>query len=407
MAIHARIRNAALALAATGALAFGPAQANAQATGPTTLSLAGTDLKFYGFLRMDTIVSDSALNHQQYSMWVNSEPEGKEDKGYIDMYPRLTRFGFTLHRDSLPRLETSKLDGTLEIDFQNRAVDEVSGGSESRETPRLRQAFFKLGLGPAYIIGGQAWDLIAPLWPIVNADAGMWNSGNLGDRRPQLRVGLDRPIGEAKLQAALALARTGAVDLKDLDGNKVRDGDDSGRPMIQGRLGVAGLLGKIDLGVWGHNALETTEAAVGPEGAGNKTFTSSSVGADLSAKAGKLTLAGEFFSGKNLSDLRGGVGQGVSKKSGEEIKATGGWANARVAALPWLSLGAGAGLDKADKDDLSDGDREKNLALFGNLEADAGGGFVFGLDYINWKTEYVGKPKGTANRFDLYGMFKF
>lgn len=389
--------------------------------GPTSLNLARTTLTFYGFLRLDTILSDSQLNHPQYSMWAASEAEGAENDGLIDMHPRLTRFGLKLHREGLSRIPSAKLDGNLEIDFQNRASGEPAGGTESRQMLRLRHGYLKLTVGAFSVLAGQSWDLIAPLWPIVNADGMMWNSGNLGDRRPQIRLGYEPKLfGSTKLQVEVAIARTGAVDLKDLDANNVRDGDDSGLPMVQGRLGLASLFDAVDIGVWGHWAREETKNVPNqpdPDPAdgmpppavvsGRKEFTSSSVGGDVSVKVGKLTVAGEAWVGKNLSDVRGGIGQGVGKVSGEEIGARGGWGNVRVAVVPWLAVGAGATFDDALGGQLVAGDRTQNLAAFGNLELDAGGGFIMGLDYIHWRTEYVDRPRGDANRFDLYGMYRF
>jgi hypothetical protein len=383
---------------------------------PGSLEIAGTQLSFYGFLRLDAIVSDSQLNHPQYSMWAASEAEGDENRGLIDVHPRLTRFGLKVHRDGLPLLSSAVLDGNLEIDFQNRAVGEASGGSESRELPRLRHAFLKLTMGAFSVLAGQTWDLIGPLWPIVNADGMMWNSGNVGDRRPQLRASWEPSIGGAsRLQLQVALGRTGAVDLKDADGNGARDGDASVSPMVQGRLGLLALADRLDIGVWAEYGQERTASVPNqpqtdppvPVTSGRKRFSCTLVGADLNLKLGPVTLSGELFWGNNLSDLRGGIGQGLGKASGDEIEARGGWGNVRVAATSWLALGAGAALDDVTEDELVAGDRRRNLAVYGNTELDAGGGFLVGLDYINWRTEYVERPDGTANRFDLYALYKF
>lgn len=39
----------------------------------------------------------------------------------------------------------------------------------------------------------------------------------------------------------------------------------------------------------------------------------------------RIALSGEGWWGRNLSDIRGGVGQGINVNNGREIRARGGW----------------------------------------------------------------------------------
>jgi hypothetical protein len=374
------------------------------------LEISGNKVTFYGFLRLDTIYSDSRLNHNQYSMWARREDISlgdKVDDEFIDFYPRLTRFGLKVERDSIPLWSETKLSGNLEIDFQNRATSETEGlESESREVPRLRHAYLKVTNDDFSILGGQTWDVIAPLWPSVNADAMMWNSGNMGDRRPQLRFSYEPTvIDEVKLQFQMALARTGAVDRKDLDGNSVRDGDDSGKPMVQFRTGAASLFNKkLDIGIWGHRGWEETGTAV----AGEDDFSTYSLGSDVRLNPiDRLIISAEWFTGKNLSDLRGGIGQGVNKTTGDEISAKGGWIDVAYKFTDWYTLSTGFGLDKPDEEDLNSGDREKNTAFWIGNKFNLGGGFSLGAEYIHWNTDYKDQEEGDDNRFDLYAMYSF
>src|SRR3990172_5111417 len=65
---------------------------NKDQEGVKHLEVGGNKLSFYGFLRLDTIISDSRLNHNQYSMWARREDESfgdEENDEFIDIYPRL------------------------------------------------------------------------------------------------------------------------------------------------------------------------------------------------------------------------------------------------------------------------------------------------------------------------------
>ena len=47
----------------------------------------------------------------------------------------------------------------------------------------------------------------------------MWNAGNVGDRRPQLRAAYERKVGRGKLSLLGGIGLTGAIDAQDLDNN--------------------------------------------------------------------------------------------------------------------------------------------------------------------------------------------
>jgi hypothetical protein len=235
----------------------------------------------------------------------------------------------------------------------------------------------------------------------------MWNAGNLGDRRPQLRLGLEDKLGDGSWNVAVALARTGAVDNKNLDADGERDGDDSGLPMVQARIGLASMLEKrLDLGVWGHIGWEELETPV----AGQDDFTTRGVGFDLKLKVlDTVTIAGEVWKGRNLSDLRGGIGQGVNVAAGDEIAATGGWAELIWTVLPPnLTLSGGASVDDPKDRDLSAAaSRSRNFCPFAVAKVDLGGGFTFGVEWIQFRTDYLNVDEGRADRFTWFVGFAF
>ncbi len=383
--------------------------------GPTSFEVGGNRISLYGILRMDSYYGTGRFNHTQFTYYANSTdasvtPGTNDHHNWIDFTPRLSRLGVKVDRDSLPFWQSARVNGVLEFDFQNRATSEVSGlESESRELPRLRHAYIKLSSGGFSFLAGQTWDLISPLWPVANADGMFWNSGNLGDRRPQLRLGYDIPVSDdAAFTTAVALSRTGAIDRKNLDtaGDTMRDGDASGRPMVQARLGLARLLGKrLDAGVWGHYGWERVDSPV----AGRSEFYTASVGYDLKIKIlDELTFAGEIWYGKNLSDLRGGIDQGINLALGNEIAARGGWAELLAQLADPYSVAVGVGVDDPRNSSLSAAtQRSHNIAPYIWNRYDFGGGFAIGAEAIFWSTEYLDVRGGRANRYSLFVTYSF
>jgi hypothetical protein len=101
----------------------------------------------------------------------------------------------------------------------------------------MRHAYASLKWDDFSILAGQTSDLISQYFPSVNPDFVMWGAGNLSDRRPQVRAEWAPKLGLGSLLVQGEVGLTGADDNRDLDGNGIRDGEASGVPTVQGRLG--------------------------------------------------------------------------------------------------------------------------------------------------------------------------
>ncbi|MBI4484061.1 MAG: hypothetical protein HY652_14390, partial [Acidobacteria bacterium] len=209
---------------ASGASAQAASPAGKQEEAVRWSDLIGSEsrMKFYGFLRLDLIADDSRPDNGQIPFFILSEDPrvGARDAAHFTLHPRLTRFGINYSGPAVETLGDSRLGGQLELDFQN-------GGRESRQIIRIRHANLKLTRGGFYLLGGQTWDIISPLFPTVNNDTLMWNAGNLGDRRPQILAAFE-PKGETgQFSFTGGIGLTGAIDALDLDNNGFRDGEES------------------------------------------------------------------------------------------------------------------------------------------------------------------------------------
>ena len=377
----------------------------------------GSKIQFYGFLRMDAAYDTSRMSDTQIPVYVRSEDPNApgaapENQSEFTLYTRMTRFGLNLGGGEVEAIGSPKLTGRIEVDFYGGPA------SDSRNMFRMRHAWAKLQWGNFLLLAGQTSDLISPLYPSVNADMLMWGTGNLADRRPQTRAQYTFPIGASQLLIQSAAGLTGAIDRKDLDKNGVPDGEVSGLPTLQGRLALRlpiwktadGKSHPLEIGAWGHQAWEELDKPL--DGTEEDAFQSSVVGVDLKLPLyqDRLALTAEGWTGKNLSDVRGGILQGVNTKTGDEIHATGGFVQ-----LSWTTvkaeryknvLHAGIAIDEVVAADLNDGDRDLNSAVFGAVQS-VFGHFTLGIEYLHWVTEYLGFGNGTSDRVNLYTIYNF
>ncbi len=362
---------------------------------PKDVAIGSSRLSFYGFVRLDAIFDDSRPNHPQFPSYILSEDPslGPPGDSQFNFHPRLTRFGMNFSGPKVGKLGNATIRGKIEIDFQN-------GGSESREAIRMRHGWLELSGKRWSLLAGQTWDAFSPLYPTVNSDSLMWNAGNLGDRRPQIRVGYE--AGDTGFSFVGGIGLTGAIDRKDLDGDGVRDGDDSSLPNLQTRFGFNG--DRVKIGLWGHRGWEETTTTI----AGEDQFTSYSVGVDYTLDLGeRVQLKGELWSGSNLSDFRGGIGQGINRSTGEEIDSEGGWVELGVKLTEIYSVYGGFTLDDPEDSDLPAGGRTENRSWYLVNRFRLAPSFLVGIDFLHWTTEFKGLADGTDNRTNLYLTYNF
>ncbi|MDX1999269.1 MAG: DcaP family trimeric outer membrane transporter [Thermoanaerobaculia bacterium] len=413
---------ATLGLLAVPCLATEPAK-----QAPFELQVGEGKLRFYGFLRADAQYDDSKPNDPQVVAFIRSEDETRPISATVarpgdsdfDLHAKLTRFGVDIGGYTVEALHGAVVSGKAEIDFYNAAA------SESRGFLRVRHAYLNLAWKHSALLFGQTSDVISPLFPAVNADFVMWNAGNLADRRPQVRYTWSPTVGAGgKFLLQTALGATGAVDNQSLDlapaGTSVvanLDGVDSAVPTTQLRLayqGASWVAGKkFELGAWGHSAREEL-----PEGAprinGRNDWDSRALGIDIKLPlAAKFDFEAELWSGKNLDDVRGGIGQGVNVTAGDrnlgaEVESTGGWAQVGFSPCTWFTLYGGYSFDDPEDGLAASGARDRNTVYFVATRFKPSANLSFGLDYLNWTTEWTGGLNdGTDNRFIAYAQWNF
>ena len=374
------------------------------------LTRSANPIRFFGRVRLDAYYNTARMNRAVNPMWVIPENDinAEDDDDAFAFDARLTSIGMDVDAG---RIGSADVGGRIEFDFANFSNET----SEARAYPRLLVGYVDIDFGNLSLRFGQDWDVIAPYDPLVDEQSHLWNTGNLGDRRPMAEVlwngGDDAGFGW-EVNGAAGL--TGAINNEDLDAfsgqflTTERDGFDAGHP--HGQLEVAVLFpgwvpGKrIRLGAFGLWGTFETDAEFGNE----DRFTIWAAGMDLFVPLlSTLSLKGEFFIGQALSDFRGGIAQTIELVSGDEVESKGGWAELFWEPNDFFGIGVGAAIDNPNREDLVDGDRASNWTIYLATRFDWGGGLTTGFDVLFWKTNYINRDEGDTLRFDMFVELRF
>jgi hypothetical protein len=362
----------------------------------------GNKLKFYGFMRLDMDMDSQRPNSGLDPLFITSPDSrvgGKPNNGLYTMSPRFTRLGIDFSGPRISAFGDAVLSGKLETDFDN-------GGTESREIIRIRLAYLKLNWGAFSVLAGQDWDTYSPLLPTVDNETTLWNAGNIGDRRPQFRAAYSPKIGNGRIDIAASVGLTGAIDSADLDGNGVLDGQESGKPDVQARVGFAHPLWVADqmasVGISGvYGWLNTAKPIAGKFG-----FRAQALNIDYTIPLWtRLSLRGEGWWGRNMSDFRGGAGQGLNLATGQPIRGRGGWSELAVKVNRFWSVYPGFSTDDPVDHDVPNGGRTRNHVLYVGNRFNLGRNFLIGADYLNWITNYKGLARGLDNRVNIFFQY--
>jgi len=352
---------------------------------------------FYGYIKLDSSYDSSRLDVGNFARWVVPQPGGEDDDEF-NMTVNQSRFGVNLNGPSNDRWAIS---GKAEIDF-------YGGGAENKAEPFMRHAYMQIHMKDAglYLLAGQTWDLFSPLnAPTVNYSVAWW-SGNIGYRRPQVR--LTKVFGESSgttLTIAGALARTIGHRTGFDPGDS---GEDNAFPTIQGRIGVSVPMpdgGAFTLGISGH--FGTEEYDVAADGSFIE-FDSWSANLDLSLTlAGGIVFKGEYYTGQNLDSYLGGIGQGLNLSTLSEIESTGGWASVTIPAGEGMRFSIAGALEQNDEDTLVSGQRSSNSSFWANMFYEFMPNVTIALEAARWETEYKDGESWDSMRGQLAFIYAF
>jgi len=356
------------------------------------------DIQLYGYLKFDAAYDSSRIDNGDYAKWVEDE-SANDDDDQFNMTANETRLGMRINGPDNGQMKTS---GRVEVDFYGPGI----GVEENQGRLMMRHAYMKLDWPDKRfnIIAGQTSDVISPLLPSTVNYSVCWFVGNIGYRRPQIRLTKELGFvdgGFLKLEGAVA--RTiGRESVTTTD-----SGEDAGFPTFQGRASLT--FNETTIGLSGHWGEE--EFDITPTGH-NREFTTWSLNLDYTQPIReKVELKAELFTGENLNAYLGGIGQGVTTDAGanqyEEIGSKGGWIAAGLG--PWGNkrFNVGVAMDDVDRDNVNYGDRTLNRALFGNMYYALNKQTDVAFELSHWRTQYRGNGDGESLRAQMALIYKF
>lgn len=341
-------------------------------------------ITLYGHLKLDGSYDDSRTNSGNCPKYVLSDTNGDDDQ--FNLTARHTRLGLRLKGPEVKGIET---EGNAEIDFYGKE-------DELQNNPRMRQAWFALNFPDNWrLLAGQTEDLQGPLnMATLNTSVG-WGAGNIGFRRPQLRLEKGFNLGEEnRLTFQAAAARPYAIDN---DKDSLDDGEDSGMPDLQARMAWRfPSLGDqpATVGIGGHWGQREIDFG----GKNDRDFDSWSLVLDVDFPLHRmLSLQGEIWTGQFLDGYQAGILQGFDTGEGEEVESTGGFAQLCLKPSDDWKLNGGFGID--DPDDHTVSLRERNLTYFFNVRRSLTKNAWIGVEYQRYETDYQGGDMAEDNRF--------
>ncbi len=269
---------------------------------------------FYGQVKTDAAYDVHGVTGDDYMQYVSSTKDSERD---FRSSARGTRLGFDI-------TDGENISGKIETDFLG--LSESVGGTAGATTDlRLRHAYMNLKAGKFEILAGQTWHLLPLELSGTNNEFAMGYSGVLWYRAPQLRVTYKQ---NDQLTFAAAAVRP-TRKLTDSEGTA------SGLPQMQAQAQLK--LGKNKFTLMGA-AGQWRSAATGKKG----DVLLADFGYNISLGS-MLTLNGQIWTGQNLYDFLGGIGN--MGYGSEEVKASGGFANVLVKPEGRFYFNAAYGVD--------------------------------------------------------------
>jgi len=357
------------------------------------------DIQLYGYLKLDAAYDSSRIDNGNYAKWVENESVNDDDDQF-NMTANESRLGMIINGPDNGQMKTS---GRVEVDFFGPG----DGIAENQGRLMMRHAYMMLEWPDDRfnIIAGQTSDVISPLYPrTVNYSVG-WFVGNIGYRRPQIRLTKELGFvdgGFLKLESAVA--RTIGRDDAVIGGTE--SGEDAGFPTFQGRASLT--FDETTIGLSGHWGEEEYDIAASGT---DKEFNTWSVNLDYTQPIwSKVALKAELFTGENLNAYLGGIGQGVTLTGAnqyEEIGSQGGWVAASLGPWDTKSFNVGVAMDDVESGNVNNGGRTLNRAVFGNVYCALNKQTDVAFELSHWRTKYRGPGDGESLRAQMALIYKF
>jgi hypothetical protein len=314
-----------------------------------------------------------------------------------------------------PRLAGARTSGTVQADFSGGFPNAPNGVSNG--IFRLRTANMRLDWKDASIVVGQDNLFFSPSSPSSFASLSVpafAYAGNLWGWIPQVRAErrFDLANGKLMLQGAFLDNLTGEPPYTQY-GRIPQAGEQSGQPGYAGRLSWKGKIFGEDLTLGTAGYYSPQNWGFGRNVDGWATLTDWDI-----SLTHWVALSGEFFRGRALGGLGGGVGRSVLFAGDPLDPATlvrglnsiGGWSQLKIKATPKLEFNGGFGLDNPFAGDVRmfaaaqsylDPSISRNFASLVNFVYRPRSNLLFSSEYRRLVTSRINNDAYAAGQVNL------
>ena len=360
-----------LLLAMNGVVVFG------QQTASDPIAV---QIKPYGYIKLDSVYDTARTAYGDLGFWAMPKFAVGGGEEELTFSARETRLGLNITASENGRL---RITGKLEGDLFEEAV------TTNKYVPRLRLAYMDVAWGQGWSLRfGQDWDTYISFHPSM-VDAGiLGNDGHLYGRHPQIRLTRDSQLGEntsVTFKLAMQHGRNGA----NYDSDNQSDENAAAAPNVHGSLVLkTRLLSEKQSvfsisGAFGNEKVRGTVAYPG-------TYRSWLIhGSAQLPLHSRFTLQGIVWTGENIDNYLGGIGQGVNTDIGTEVAGYGGWGQMVYSPSKQIQLGFGYGIDDPDDNDLAGDARTYNDRIFANFFYNLTDKASIGVEYSYMRTDYA------------------
>ncbi|MEI7480707.1 MAG: hypothetical protein WCK75_00005 [Elusimicrobiota bacterium] len=312
-------------------------------------------LNIYGSVKTDFIYSDHGISTNEYRIYTSG---GRKDRAFR-VSSRGTRLGFDISNGA-------NVAGKIEADFLG-LTDSLAGAAGTTADLRLRHAYVTMTAGKTEFLAGQTFYPLTADIPETFNDYFLGNSGALWSRAPQLRATY-RPVEKLKFIAAIVRPTAKLTDA---------EGTLSALPGLQGKIEKELDKAKVSLagasGVWKSTST-------------HKNADVSAVVAAFNIPYSGFTMYGEAWTGRNLSDFLGGLGNtGYGDKA---VRSSGGYLALKYKPRDTLWFNTIYGVDDPDNSKVAQNGRSRNATALVNAVVKFDDCVETGLEIASLETRY-------------------
>jgi hypothetical protein len=371
-------------------------------------------LRLSGIVLLNLYDNRGAVDNQDF-------PQVAESRLEDPLFASPSSFGGTLRQSQIrlqafgPDLAGARTSADVSFDFAGGFSDTWNGVAAG--LVRLRTGTIRLDWANTSIIAGQDHLFFAPLAPTSLATLGtpaLSYAGNLWTWTPQLRVEHRIHLSDVSnvvLEAGILDSLTGDYPNETYNRNPTW-GEESGQPAYATRIswnyrafgqnltvGIGGYYGRQD---WGFN--RTVDGWAGTT--------------DVTLPLGRrFEFTGEFYRGRAVAGLGGGIGQSVLLNGSFSAPATtfraldsmGGWAQLKFKLKPNFEINAALGLDNPFATEMRQHKSNsiypdlyvRNLSPFINFIYQVRSDILFSTEYRHLQTSVLDGGSNSANHVNL------